>query len=55
MKAFMSLAVIIALGSVGWVLGGEYYVTDPDTGQRLGAFVGGVFGLLIFLAVRARE
>ena len=55
MKTLLSLAVIVALGAVGWTIGEQYSTTDPETGARLGAFTGVVFGLLIFLAVRARS
>ena len=53
-KRFIAIAVIIALGSIGWDLGSQYSPMDSDTGARVGAFVGVVFGLLIFLAMRAR-
>ncbi len=54
MRTFVSLAVVVALGAVGWTLG-ENYAADPYTGQRLGAFAGGVFGLLIFFAARTQS
>lgn len=55
MRTFVSLAVIVALGAVGWTIGEQYSPADPETGARLGAFTGVLFGLLIFLAVRARS
>ena len=55
MRTLVSLAVVTALGAVGWTLGEQYSPSDPEVGQRLGAFTGVVFGLLIFLAVKARE
>jgi hypothetical protein len=54
-KTLLAVAVVIALGSVGWTLGGEYAGIDPEMGQRLGALAGVVFGLLIFSAMRTQS
>jgi hypothetical protein len=53
-KTFISLAVIIALASVGYMLGGEYITWEPEMGARVGALAGVLFGLLIFMAMRTQ-
>lgn len=55
MRLLISLAVVVALGAVGWTIGGEYYEIDPEMGERLGAFCGVIFGLLIFFAIRTQQ
>ena len=55
MRSLISLAVIVALASVGWTLGGEYAPVDPDMGAKVGAMAGVLFGLLIFMAIRTQD
>ncbi len=55
MKGFLGLAVIVALGAVGWTLGEQFWVADPEMAQRLGAAIGVVFGLLIFFAMKTQS
>jgi hypothetical protein len=55
LKGFLGLAVIVALGAVGWTLGEQFSVADPEMAQRLGAGTGVVFGLLIFFAMKTQS
>ena len=50
MRSILHLGIIALMAAVGSSFGQRFF---PDNGTALGAFIGGVFGLLIIAALRA--
>jgi len=50
MQLIVHLGIIALMAAIGSSLGQQFYAEE---GMKLGALVGGVFGLLIILALRA--
>lgn len=50
MRLILYLGAIALLAAIGSSLGQEYY---QEMGRTLGAFIGGVFGLLVVASFRA--
>ncbi len=50
MRLIVHLSIIALLAAIGSSLGQQFY---GEQGMKLGALVGGVFGLLIISALRA--
>ena len=49
MRLIMQAGVIALMAAIGYSFGDQYY---GETGMRLGAFFGGVFGLLVVSCLR---